>query len=74
MTIRQAILSGLSNGQATLPRLVPKAHPVSRYVEARRMEQAGLIARVGTVRVKNQHGGKPRIVWTLTPPSPIPRS
>lgn len=65
MTIRQAILSGLSNGQATLPRLVPKAYPVSRFVEARRMEKAGLIARVGTTRPKNMHGGKPRIVWRL---------
>lgn len=65
MTIKSQILSGLANGQATLPRLVPKAHPVSRYVEATRLEKAGLISRVGTVRLKNQHGGKPRIVWRL---------
>lgn len=63
--IRETILSGLAEGQATLPKLLPDANPCSRYVAATRLEKSGLIARVGTTRPKNAHGGRRRIVWKL---------
>lgn len=65
MTIKTQIIDGLASGPSTLPKLAPQAHPVSRYVAARRLESAGLIARVGTVRTKGQHGGLRRVVWRL---------
>ena len=66
MTIKAQILTGLQCGQATLPKLAPKAHPVSRYIEARKLEAAGLIARVGTIRTRAMRGGLRRIVWRLS--------
>lgn len=64
--IRLAILAGLENGPATLPKLVPKADPINRYVTAKKLEQSGLIARVGTVRTRSMRGGLRRVMWKLT--------
>ena len=65
VTIASTILSGLANGQATLPQLAPKSHAVSRYIEARKLEDRGVIVRVGTIRPAGQKGGPRRIVWRL---------
>ena len=65
MTLANTILTGLAAGQATLPALAPRAHPVSRYIAARRLESEGRIARVGSIRTKAMRGGLPRIMWRL---------
>jgi len=66
MTIAQTILAELAQGPATLPEILPKAHKVGRYIEARKLESRGLITRVGTIRTKTMRGGLRRIVWKLT--------